>query len=148
LLTHYKLRKQQGCPPQGKCQLPGFPVTSWLAAAGIVLAIVSMPLIPGQGAGLFAGLGFVALFSCSYLATRWRRRKAAARKAGWQENDRAAIREQLAALQFEAAEEIRPDTQEKSRQKRLNRRQPVQSGPIMGCADSTEQSIRFGEQNR
>jgi AAT family amino acid transporter len=117
LLTHYKLRKQQGCPPQGKCQLPGFPVTSWLAAAGIVLAIVSMPLIPGQGAGLFAGLGFVALFSCSYLATRWRRRKAAARKAGWQENDRAAIREQLAALQFEAAEEIRPDTQEKSRQK-------------------------------
>jgi AAT family amino acid transporter len=70
LLTHYKLRKQHGCPPEGKCQLPGFPTTSWIALASIVLVIVSMPLIPGQGAGLFAGLGFVALFSLVFFVSR------------------------------------------------------------------------------
>jgi AAT family amino acid transporter len=70
LLTHYKLRRTQGCPPRGKCQLPGYPVTSMLALGSIVLIFVSMPLIPGQGAGLFAGLGFVALYSLIFLVTR------------------------------------------------------------------------------
>ena len=70
LATHYKLRKQQGCPPQGKCQLPGFPVTSWVALLSIVGIIASMPLISGQGAGLFAGVGFVALFSLMYVVNK------------------------------------------------------------------------------
>lgn len=99
LLTHYKLRKKQGCPPQGKCQLPGYPATSWLALASILLIIMSMPLIPGQGAGLFAGLGFVALYGLVFLATkRFLRRET------------RDIR--TMDMQFETAEEITPKTKQ------------------------------------
>lgn len=66
LLTHYKLRSIQGCPPAGKCQLPGYPFTSWLAITGIVAVIFSMPLIPGQGSGLVAGLVLVLVVSLGY----------------------------------------------------------------------------------
>ncbi len=62
LATHYRYRKINGCPPRGKCQLPGFPYTSMLALAGLVLAILSMPFIPGQGSGLYVGLILVALY--------------------------------------------------------------------------------------
>jgi len=61
MVTHYRYRKLYGCPPLGQCQLPGFPYTSWLTIASIVAIIASMPLIPGQGAGLRAGL-FLTLF--------------------------------------------------------------------------------------
>lgn len=66
LLTHYKLRSIRGCPPAGKCQLPGYPFTSWLAIAGIVTVIFTMPLIPGQGSGLVAGLGLMMIASIVY----------------------------------------------------------------------------------
>ncbi|MCX7781144.1 MAG: amino acid permease [Negativicutes bacterium] len=104
LLTHYKLRKKQGCPPKGKCQLPGFPVTSWLALVSIAVVIASMPFIPGQAAGLFTGMGFVILFFLIYLAAK--------RMAD--RNNRAAERTKDAWLnrrgwtdwQFETAEDI------------------------------------------
>jgi AAT family amino acid transporter len=70
LATHYRLRRRTGCPPKGKCQLPGYPVTSWLALGASVLIIGSMPLVPGQGAGLAAGLFLVVFFSGLYLVTR------------------------------------------------------------------------------
>lgn len=100
LATHHKLRKQQGCPPEGKCQLPGFPATSGLALVSIAGIIASMPLIPGQGAGLFAGLGFVVLFSLIYFVNK----KLLVKEAGpnWLVNREAHI----ADLQFETAEEL------------------------------------------
>ncbi|MCC5465803.1 amino acid permease [Pelosinus baikalensis] len=64
--THYKLRRGNDCPPKGKCQLPGYPITSWLAFISILLVISSMPLVPGQGAGLLAGVLLVVLFSGIY----------------------------------------------------------------------------------
>lgn len=70
LATHYKFRKQHGCPPEGQCQLPGYPWTSWLALISSVIIIASMPLIPGQGAGLLAGLMLVLLFSGVYYVQR------------------------------------------------------------------------------
>ncbi len=105
LLTHYKLRQQQGCPPEGRCQLPGYPVTSLIALASIVLIIVSMPLIPGQGAGLFAGLGFVVLFSVIYLAAdRW----GSSQEAGLPSGKKYVSNQspQTLATQFETAEEL------------------------------------------
>jgi L-asparagine transporter-like permease len=66
LATHYKFRRRRGCPPKGNCQLPGFPYTSWLALGSCLAVIASMPLIPGQGAGLAAGLALLALFAAAY----------------------------------------------------------------------------------
>lgn len=66
LLTHYKFRRSHGCPPEGNCQLPGYPFTSWLAIGSLIAIILSMPLIPGQGAGLLAGLILTLLFIAVY----------------------------------------------------------------------------------
>lgn len=116
LLTHYKMRKTQGCPPQGKCQLPGFPATSWIAIASIVVIILSMPLIPGQGAGLFAGLGFVALFTLAYFIQR----RSVSRK-GFRIDESKKIwsgrRVQSADMQFETAEEFTPEVKAAQEQK-------------------------------
>lgn len=107
LLTHYKLRKNQGCPPSGKCQLPGFPATSWVALASIVLIILSMPLIPGQGAGLFAGVGFVVLFSLIFMVQKiFSQRGAQPAANGKKSWDNRVIR--TMDLQLEAAEELTP----------------------------------------
>jgi AAT family amino acid transporter len=78
--THYKFRKTQGCPPKGKCQLPGFPYVSWITLGSLVLIIASMPLIPGQGTGLLAGIILVAFYSGCYMLKRYTelRRKARA----------------------------------------------------------------------
>lgn len=67
LATHYKFRKQHGCPPEGQCQLPGYPYSSWLALISSVAIIASMPLIPGQGSGLLAGLMLIAIFTIFYV---------------------------------------------------------------------------------
>ncbi len=66
MATHYKFRKIKGCPPAGKCRFPGYPYTSWLTLAVLILIIASMPLVPGQGSGLIAGLLLVVFFLSSY----------------------------------------------------------------------------------
>jgi len=71
LATHYKFRKENGCPPKGNCQLPGYPFSSWLALAGIVAIIISMPLIPGQKSGLLAGLGLTIFYAVIYYVKRF-----------------------------------------------------------------------------
>jgi len=68
LLTHYKFRKSNGCPPTGNCQLPGYPYTSWIAILSVFGIIISMPLIEGQGKGLMAGIGLIVLYSVLYFA--------------------------------------------------------------------------------
>jgi len=115
LLTHYKLRRKHGCPPQGKCQLPGYPVTSWIGMVSIVLIIVSMPLIPGQGAGLFAGLGLVALFSLIFVIkkslVKSKTHAVAGGKQKW--NSRGF---QVMNMQFETAEELVSENKETQEQ--------------------------------
>ena len=68
LITHIKFRKINGYPPDGKCKLPGYPYTSILAIISLIAIITSMPLIPGQGSGLIAGLSLVALYILIYLS--------------------------------------------------------------------------------
>ncbi len=98
LATHYKFRRTRGCPPQGNCQLPGFPYTSWLAMGGCVAIIASMPLVPGQGAGLAAGLALLAVFAAAYQAKKRLGARAAAPAAGG--------RELLLRMQLELAEDF------------------------------------------
>jgi Gamma-aminobutyrate permease and related permeases len=74
LLSHYRFRKKHGCPPKGSCQFPGYPFTSWFAIASLAAIIVSMPLIPGQGAGLIAGVILVIFYMVCYLVMQRARR--------------------------------------------------------------------------
>ncbi|MHB8158066.1 MAG: amino acid permease, partial [Desulfocucumaceae bacterium] len=67
LVTHYRYRRKNGCPPSGNCQLAGFPYTSWIAIASLILVIATMPLIPGQGAGLYVGLLLAGFYLLLYL---------------------------------------------------------------------------------
>jgi AAT family amino acid transporter len=71
LATHYKFRKKHGCPPCGKCQLPGYPYTSWLTIFILIVIIVTMPLIPGQGSGLIAGIILIIFYSISYILSKY-----------------------------------------------------------------------------
>lgn len=72
MASHIRFRKKKGCPPEGKCQMPGYPYTSWIALISIIIVLLSMPFIPGQSVGLITGIVMVILFSLIYLAMRLR----------------------------------------------------------------------------
>lgn len=72
LATHIRFRKCHGCPPEGKCQMPGYPYTSWIALISIMVIIASMPFIAGQTSGLIAGIAMTLLFAVIYLIMRYR----------------------------------------------------------------------------
>ncbi len=76
MATHIRFRRKHGCPPDGKCQLWGFPYTSAAVLVLLAVAIVSMPFIAGQLSGLIAGCALVALFAVWYAALRLVRRGA------------------------------------------------------------------------
>ena len=67
LATHIRFRKEHGCPPKGKCQMPWYPYSAWIAMLGMILIILSMPFIPGQTFGLIAGVSMVILFIVCYV---------------------------------------------------------------------------------
>lgn len=70
LLTHYRFRKKNGCPPKGKCQLPGYPYSSYIAIVSLIIIIISMPLVEGQGYGLLAGISITIIYSILYMVKR------------------------------------------------------------------------------
>ncbi len=98
MATHIRFRRRHGCPPDGKCQLWGFPYTSAIVLALLVIAIVSMPFIKGQLPGLIAGLILVAVYALSYAALR------ALRRGRIRTEGIAGMQQRMAA---EAAEELR-----------------------------------------
>jgi L-asparagine transporter-like permease len=61
-----RLRKKYGCPPAGKCQMPGFPYTSGFVLVSLIVAILSMPFVRGQASGLIAGVVLVAFFELAF----------------------------------------------------------------------------------
>ena len=73
--THIRFRRRFGCPPDGKCQMWGYPYTSYVVLASLVAAIAGMPFVSGQASGLLAGVVIVLFFSASYLAVRLSRRR-------------------------------------------------------------------------
>lgn len=66
MASHLRLRKMNGCPPEGKCQIPGYPFTSWFVLVSLIIAILSMPFVKGQTSGLIAGIILLAFFEISY----------------------------------------------------------------------------------
>ncbi|XMB85313.1 amino acid permease [Mycoplasmatota bacterium WC44] len=75
LYSHYRFRKKYGCPGKGQCQLPGYPYTSLFGLFSIIIIILTMPLIGGQGAGLVAGLVIILMYSIIYYLTKIKRVK-------------------------------------------------------------------------
>lgn len=71
LAIHLRFRRIHGCPPEGKCQMPGYPYTTWFALIGTVIVILSMPFISGQGAGLIAGIVMLILFTLIYMVMKF-----------------------------------------------------------------------------
>lgn len=72
MASHIRFRKRAGCPPDGNCQVKGFPYTSYIALISLIIVLLSMPLIPGQGVGLVSGIIMVVLFSAIYFVMRYR----------------------------------------------------------------------------
>ena len=70
MATHIRFRKKNGCPPDGKCQLWGFPFTSLIVLLCLVLTILSMPFVSGQTSGLIAGIALLAFYVACYLAMK------------------------------------------------------------------------------
>ena len=70
IATHVRFRRRYGCPPDGKCQMWGYPYTSYFVLASLLAAIAGMPFVSGQASGLLAGVVIVAFFSVGYLAVR------------------------------------------------------------------------------
>lgn len=66
MATHIRFRKKNGCPPDGKCQLWGFPFTSLFVLLSLIIIIVSMPFVPGQTSGLIAGISLILFFAACY----------------------------------------------------------------------------------
>lgn len=71
MMTHLRFRRSHGCPPQGHCQLAWYPYSTWIGIISLIIAIATMPLIPGQGAGLFAGLALIAVYSVLFYLFRY-----------------------------------------------------------------------------
>lgn len=99
--THYKLRRQNGCP-EGKCKFPGYPFSSWVVLISIFIIIASMPLIEGQGAGLAAGIALLVFYSMVYWIVQTRKKTAFA--AG----EKPAFKQFRPNASIEAAEEFVP----------------------------------------
>lgn len=70
MATHIRFRKLNGCPPDGKCQMRGYPYSSWVVLFCLILAIFSMPFVKGQATGLVAGIVMVVIYACSYLVMK------------------------------------------------------------------------------
>jgi ribosome biogenesis GTP-binding protein YsxC/EngB len=66
MATHIRFRKCNGCPPEGKCQMPGYPYSSWIGLAALIVIIISMPLISGQTSGLIVGITFTLMYAAIY----------------------------------------------------------------------------------
>jgi len=90
-----------------------------------------MPLIPGQGAGLFAGVGFVALFSLLYVVNKKfgkRLEQVAVRSAEhWASQGLRTVE-----MQFETAEEFAVESKLPQEQERHSSSNKVKYCPYIG----------------
>jgi len=71
MATHIRFRKKNGCPPEGKCQVSGYPYTSWIVLISMIVIILSMPFISGQSAGLIAGVVMIFAYSIIYITMKF-----------------------------------------------------------------------------
>lgn len=94
LATHIRFRKEHGCPPHGKCQMPWYPYSSWVVMLCMILIIFSMPFIPGQASGLIAGAAMALFFTICYLIQR----SLSSRKQGQEVSQRKSVNPAIRAI--------------------------------------------------
>ncbi len=70
MASYIRLRKKNSCLAEGKCQMPGYPYTSWISLISMVAILFSMPFIPGQVSGLIAGFTIIIVYSLLYIAVK------------------------------------------------------------------------------
>lgn len=110
LITHNKLRKVNGCPPKGKCQLPGYPFSSWAAIISLAAIIISMPLVPGQGYGLVTGIILTLFYAAIYLVKKYLVDKRNDSEVKSREGSSVrSMRTLTPQINTEASEELAPD---------------------------------------
>ena len=69
MATHIRFRRINGCP-DGKCQVWGYPYSSYIVLFALIAIMASMPFVVGQSSGLIAGIVILALFAAAYIAIR------------------------------------------------------------------------------
>lgn len=72
LASQLRFRAQITCTP-ATCRMPGYPYSTWMGIAMLLLVIASMPLVPGQGAGLVTGLALLAITAAASVVVVRRR---------------------------------------------------------------------------
>jgi L-asparagine transporter-like permease len=102
MASHYRLRRRNGGPFTEHNGLRGYPYSSWIAIGSLVAILASMPLIPGQGGGLAAGIMFVLLFSGIYAVGALRKGRVSSRMR----QPSLQMKVPGARAQMEAAEEL------------------------------------------
>jgi len=70
MATHIRFRIKNGRPAPDAFQMRGFPYSSLLVLLFLVVSMVSMPFVQGQGAGLAAGILVVAFYTLCYALLR------------------------------------------------------------------------------
>lgn len=125
MASHYRLRRRHGGPFKGQRGLRGYPYSSWIAMGSLVTILASMPLIPGQGGGLAAGIMFVLVFSGIYAVGALRK----GRESGRRRQPSLQVKVPGGRAQMEAAEEW-TDRHQGRLEERHNR--PDQSGRHSG----------------
>lgn len=108
MATHLKFRRKFGCPPNGKCQLRGYPFSTAVVLVSIVAIVFSMPFVPGQASGLIAGFSIVAFFSLCYLVI-----KLTNRNKNYGDIGKRRFR-QRPAVSTEFSEELKPENEDKN----------------------------------
>ena len=71
--THIRYRKNNGVPADGKCQMRGYPYASLIVLICLVISILCMPLVPGQGSGFIAGIIMIGTYSGFYGIIKYRK---------------------------------------------------------------------------
>ena len=71
MATHIRFRIKNGCPPDGKCQMWGFPYTSLFVLLSLLAVIASMPFVPGQTSGLIAGSIMIVFYVLYYTVMKF-----------------------------------------------------------------------------
>ena len=100
MATHIRFRLKNGRPEPDAFQLRGFPYSSLFVLLFLIASIVSMPFIPGQGAGLLAGIAVVVFYTICYLISRQ------AGVARHRDIDYGDIHNQRASFSTEASKEL------------------------------------------
>lgn len=68
--SHIKFRRKNGCPDHN-CKVRGFPYSSLIVLVSLIVIILSMPLVAGQGYGFIAGIAITVFFIFAYFVYRF-----------------------------------------------------------------------------